>query len=92
MTVYRNRNVTYRLLKHIRAKAKACRFRAISCALGPGSARLSQRQKESSSITWNEIMGVLKRLDNNLSDAVYLQRLLHSWAKEISPLSSSGEG
>jgi hypothetical protein len=43
-------------------------------------------------MTWSEIMGVLKRLDNNLSNAVYLQRLLHSWAKEISPRSSSGEG
>jgi hypothetical protein len=43
-------------------------------------------------MTWSEIMGVLKRLDNNLSDGVYLQRLLHSWTKEISPRSSSGEG
>ena len=43
-------------------------------------------------MTWSEIMGVLTRLDNNLSNAVYLQRLLHCWAKEISPRSSSGEG
>jgi hypothetical protein len=43
-------------------------------------------------MTWSEIMGILKRLDNNLSDAVYQQRLLYSWAKEIGPRSSSGGG
>ena len=49
----------------------------MSYASDPRLACFTRREKESSPMTWSKIVGVLKRLDSRLSDAVYLHGCRH---------------
>jgi hypothetical protein len=65
-------DVTYGFFMPLGATNEACSFRAISCASEPGPACFPRREKESSPMIWSKIIGILERLDNYLSDGVYL--------------------
>jgi hypothetical protein len=65
-------DVTYGFFMPLGATNEACSFRAISCASEPGRGCFPRREKDSSPMIWRKIVGILERLDNYLSDGVYL--------------------